>query len=61
MGAVTCLKLLKRLKGCRMIENVKYVVADSPFCSFKTIASEIVSKKAHLPEFISRVFADAFV
>lgn len=39
MGAVTCLKLLQRLKGCQMIENIKYVVADSPFCSFKTIAT----------------------
>lgn len=49
MGAVTCLKLLKSLKGRQMIENLKYVVADAPFSSFKSIATEIVSKKVHLP------------
>jgi hypothetical protein len=49
MGAVTCLKLLQRLKGCQMIDHIKYVVADAPFSSFKTIASEIVSKKAYMP------------
>jgi hypothetical protein len=39
---------------------VKYVVADSPFSSFKSIATEIVCKMVRLPEFISGIIADAF-
>lgn len=60
MGAVACLKLLQILCLNSLINNIKYVVADAPFVSYKQIATEIVSKSTHLPEFISGILSDAF-
>lgn len=57
MGAVACLKLLQILNLNKLIKNIKYVVADAPFVSYKQIATEIVSKSIHLPEFISGLLA----
>jgi hypothetical protein len=60
MGAVACLRTIQQYKDDPVIKNVKYVVADSPFSSFKKIATELVCKMVMLPEFISGIVADAF-
>jgi peroxiredoxin len=43
-----------------IVQAVKYVIADSPFSSFKRIATELVCKMVRLPEFIAGIVADAF-
>jgi peroxiredoxin len=42
------------------MRHVRYVVADSPFGSFKMIATEQIAKMTSMPEFLCRVLADAF-
>lgn len=39
---------------------VKYVVADSPFGSFRMIATEQISKMVSIPEFLAAMLASAF-
>lgn len=39
MGAVACLRALQEYSKDEAMQRVKYVVADSPFCSFKVIAT----------------------
>ncbi len=36
------------------------MVADAPFSSFKSIATDIVARTTHLPDFLSSVLADQF-
>lgn len=60
MGAVTALRTIQQYSEYPAIRAVKYVVADSPFSSFKMIATELVSKMIKLPEFISGIIADTF-
>jgi hypothetical protein len=60
MGAVTCLRAIQQHKDHHIMRNIKQVVADSPFSSFKMIATELVCKMVMLPEFIAGVVADAF-
>jgi hypothetical protein len=49
MGAVTCLRTLQLCGDDTIIQAVKYIIADSPFSSFKRIASELVCKMVRLP------------
>lgn len=60
MGAVTCLRVMDQFSNHPVIQQVKYVVADSPFSSFKKIAADIVTKMTNLPTFITGILADAF-
>jgi len=46
---VACLRTIQQYKDDPVIKNVKYVVADSPFSSFKKIATELVCKMVMLP------------
>lgn len=49
MGAVTALRTIQQYSHHPVLRAVKYVVADSPFSSFKMIATEIVCKIIRLP------------
>jgi hypothetical protein len=60
MGAVTSLRTIQQYSEYPVLSAVKYVVADSPFSSFKMIATELVCKMIRLPEFISAIIADTF-
>jgi len=60
MGAVTALRFLQQEKHSQLAQHVQYVVADAPFSSFKSIATDIVSKATHLPNFLSLILADTF-
>ena len=60
MGAVTALRLIQKEGTSKLAKHVKYVVADAPFSSFKSIATDIVSQSAKLPEFIALILADTF-
>lgn len=60
MGAVTCLRTIQQYSQDAIMKSVKYVIADSPFSSFKMIATELVCKMIMLPEFISGIVADVF-
>ena len=59
MGAVTCLRALQQASE-EVMRHVRYVVADSPFATFRGIASEIISKMTSLPEILAGVLASAF-
>lgn len=48
MGAVTCLRAIQ-CGDEEVIRHVRYVVADSPFATFRGIASEIIAKMTSLP------------
>jgi hypothetical protein len=60
MGAVTALRFLQQSKNIPLQEHVKYVVADAPFSSFMSIATDIVSNITKMPKFISSVLAEQF-
>ena len=49
MGAVTALRFIQKEGRNSLTKHVKYVVADAPFFSFKTIATDIVSQSTKLP------------
>ncbi len=61
MGAVTCLRVAQKYRNNPAIDKIKYIVADSPFCSFKMIAAELIGKMVMMPTFISGMIADLFV
>jgi hypothetical protein len=53
MGASTILNFLNSYNNFYTIKkNVKFVVLDSPFCSFSRISKETLSKNLGLPAFI---------
>lgn len=60
MGAVACLRALQEYRDDPAMQYVRYVVADSPFSSFRMIATEQISKIASIPEFLSGMLASAF-
>lgn len=47
MGAVTAV-----LYCARNWKNVRKMVLDSPFCSFRQLVKEIVNSRTGLPEFL---------
>ncbi len=47
MGAVTAV-----LYSARYPRNVRKIVLDSPFCSFRQLVKEIVNSRTGLPEFL---------
>ena len=60
MGAVTALRFLQQEKHSGLAQYVKYVIADAPFSSCKSIATDIISNSTHLPHFLSLILADTF-
>lgn len=60
MGAVTALRFLQQRKNASQAQHLKYVVADAPFSSFMSIATDIVSKLTKLPEFLASILAEQF-
>ena len=51
MGAVACLRAMSA-SNHNALETVKYIVADSPFSSFDTIAKQQIAKMKQLPSFL---------
>ena len=49
MGAVTALRFLQKEGNSFLSKHIKYVIADAPFSSFKSIATDIVCQSTKLP------------